>query len=90
MGAEGRYDLKLVSTSGSNSMEASADSTGKSKNFGGGGGVLLTGCKSNSTPSLPDYCTDTGARASVASTDQAASADNLAAKVNKKTFCCKI
>lgn len=82
MGAEGRYDLKLVSTSGSSSMESAADNTGKSKNFG----VLLTSCKSNSTPSLPDYCTDTGARASVASTDQAASADNLAAKVRKQLF----
>ncbi|XP_063990344.1 E3 ubiquitin-protein ligase HECTD1 isoform X7 [Diachasmimorpha longicaudata] len=68
MGAEGKYDLRLVGTS------FDADS-GKSKNGSG----ILTGRKSSSTPSLPD-CTDVSLRGSVASTDQAASADNLAAK----------
>ncbi|KAL6425301.1 hypothetical protein ACFW04_009489 [Cataglyphis niger] len=67
MGAEGKYDLRLVGTS------LEADSTMKCKSG------VLTGRKSNSTPSLPD-CTDTAMRSSVASTDQAASADNLAAK----------
>ncbi|XP_031782612.1 E3 ubiquitin-protein ligase HECTD1 isoform X2 [Nasonia vitripennis] len=75
MGAEGKYDLRLV-CSGNTSMETSTDSASKTKNGSG----VLTGRKSNSTPSLPDYCTDTGIRCSVASTDQAASADNLAAK----------
>lgn len=70
MGAEGKYDLRLVGTS------LEIDSTMKCKSGGG----VLTGRKSNSTPSLPD-CTDTVMRSSVASTDQAASADNLAAKV---------
>ncbi|KAL0106226.1 hypothetical protein PUN28_016138 [Cardiocondyla obscurior] len=69
MGAEGKYDLRLVGTS------LDADNTAKCKSGGG----VLTGRKSNSTPSLPD-CTDTAIRSSVASTDQAASADNLAAK----------
>lgn len=70
MGAEGKYDLRLVGTS------LETDSSIKSKSSG-----VLTGRKSSSTPSLPD-CTDTGVRGSVASTDQAASADNLAAKVS--------
>ncbi|XP_058800749.1 E3 ubiquitin-protein ligase HECTD1 isoform X3 [Phymastichus coffea] len=74
MGAEGKYDLRLVSTGGSNSIESSDAS--KSKNGNG----VLTGRKSNSTPSLPDYCTDPSIRCSVALSDQAASADNLAAK----------
>lgn len=70
MGAEGKYDLRLVGAG------LDTDSTAKCKSGGG----VLTGRKSNSTPSLPD-CTDTAMRGSVASTDQAASADNLAAKV---------
>lgn len=70
MGAEGKYDLRLVGTG------LDADNGTKSKNGGG----VLTGRKSSSTPSLPD-CTDTAMRGSVASTDQAASADNLAVKV---------
>lgn len=76
MGAEGKYDLRLVGAG------LDADSTAKCKNGGG----VLTGRKSNSTPSLPD-CTDTAMRGSVASTDQAASADNLAAKVCRGNFC---
>ncbi|KYN06757.1 E3 ubiquitin-protein ligase HECTD1 [Cyphomyrmex costatus] len=69
MGAEGKYDLRLVGAG------LDTDNTTKCKSGGG----VLTGRKSNSTPSLPD-CTDTALRGSVASTDQAASADNLAAK----------
>ncbi|XP_014233753.1 E3 ubiquitin-protein ligase HECTD1 isoform X8 [Trichogramma pretiosum] len=74
MGAEGKYDLKLVSTANEQGGDASKTS---SKNGSSG---VLTGRKSNSTPSLPDFCTDGTVRCSVASTDQAASADNLAAK----------
>jgi len=70
MGAEGKYDLRLVGTG------LETDNMAKCKSSGG----VLTGRKSSSTPSLPD-CTDTAMRGSVASTDQAASADNLAAKV---------
>ncbi|CAK9795010.1 E3 ubiquitin-protein ligase Ufd4 [Anthophora quadrimaculata] len=70
MGAEGKYDLRIVGIA--------LDTDSGTKNKSGGGGVL-TGRKSSSTPSLPD-CTDTAMRGSVASTDQAASADNLAAK----------
>ncbi|XP_034937703.1 E3 ubiquitin-protein ligase HECTD1 isoform X2 [Chelonus insularis] len=69
MGAEGKYDLRLVGTS--------LDSDGGNKSKNGTG--VLTGRKSISTPSLPD-CTDIGMRGSVASTDQAASAENLATK----------
>ncbi|XP_015591532.2 E3 ubiquitin-protein ligase HECTD1 isoform X2 [Cephus cinctus] len=71
MGAEGKYDLRLIGTTGTLENESAS----KNKNSTG----VLTGRKSSSTPSLPD-CTDTGMRTSVASTDQAASADNLAAK----------
>ncbi|XP_076672486.1 ubiquitin fusion-degradation 4-like isoform X5 [Andrena cerasifolii] len=73
MGAEGKYDLRLVGTG------LDSDSGSKCKTATG----VLTGRKSSSTPSLPD-CTDTVMRGSVASTDQAASADNLAAKVQFK------
>lgn len=45
-----------------------------------GGTSVLTSRKSSSTPSLPD-ATENHAKTSVASTEQAASADNLAAKV---------
>ncbi|XP_076297611.1 ubiquitin fusion-degradation 4-like isoform X1 [Lasioglossum baleicum] len=69
MGAEGKYDLRLVG--------AGLDSDNGTKGKTGTG--VLPGRKSSSTPSLPD-CTDTVMRGSVASTDQAASADNLAAK----------
>lgn len=75
MGAEGKYDLRLVGTG------LDTDTGTKSKNGTG----VLTGRKSSSTPSLPD-CTDTTMRGSVASTDQAASADNLAAKVKLRMF----
>lgn len=68
MGAEGKYDLRLISTS------LDVDGNGKIKNNG-----VLSGRKSNSTPSLPD-CTDPTIKSSVASTEQASSADNLAAK----------
>ncbi|KOX75373.1 E3 ubiquitin-protein ligase HECTD1 [Melipona quadrifasciata] len=75
MGAEGKYDLRLVGTG------LDADNGTKNKNGGG----VLTGRKSSSTPSLPD-CTDTAMRGSVASTDQAASADNLAVKYQFRIY----
>jgi E3 ubiquitin-protein ligase HECTD1 len=51
-----------------------------------GGTSVLTSRKSSSTPSLPD-ATENHTKASVASTEQAASADNLAAKVQVTDFC---
>ena len=46
---------------------------------------VLTSRKSSSTPSLPE-ATENVSRTSVASTEQAASADNLAAKVCRNCF----
>jgi hypothetical protein len=65
------YICTVVSGKGSKNI---ADST-KS-----GGTSVLTSRKSSSTPSLPD-ATENHSKTSVASTEQAASADNLAAKV---------
>jgi E3 ubiquitin-protein ligase HECTD1 len=73
MGAEGKYDLKLASD---------PEAVAPKKKPEGSKSSVLTSRKSSSTPSLPD-ATDT--KGSVASTDQAASADNLAAKVS--SFC---
>jgi hypothetical protein len=67
------YYLSLCCVSGKGSKNI-ADST-KS-----GGTSVLTSRKSSSTPSLPD-ATENHSKTSVASTEQAASADNLAAKV---------
>lgn len=65
MGAEGKYDVKLAPN-----YEVDLKKDVKSS--------VLTSRKSSSTPSLPD-ATDQ-VKTSVASTEQAASADNLAAK----------
>lgn len=70
MGAEGKYDLKLASD---------PEAIPPKKKSEGSKSSVLTSRKSSSTPSLPDATTDS--KGSVASTDQAASADNLAAKV---------
>uniref|UniRef100_A0A1B6DIC7 E3 ubiquitin-protein ligase n=1 Tax=Clastoptera arizonana TaxID=38151 RepID=A0A1B6DIC7_9HEMI len=85
MGAEGKYDLKLASEadSTSSSIKPSTPSGKWVKNSNANDsksvGSVLNSRKSSSTPSLPD-ATENQARSSVASTDQAASADNLAAK----------
>lgn len=50
-------------------------------------GSVLTSRKSSSTPSIPD-ATENQPKSSVASTDQASSADNLAAKVRFKCDIC--
>ncbi|XP_048516518.1 E3 ubiquitin-protein ligase Ufd4 isoform X1 [Dendroctonus ponderosae] len=75
MGAEGKYDLKLAVN-----VDVGAASTpklaNKPKNKDDKQSVL-TSRKSSSTPSLPEA---TDIKTSVASTEQAASADNLAAK----------
>lgn len=78
MGAEGKYDLKLAPgydvenaspKTNTNPLAKGKDTKEKQS--------VLTSRKSSSTPSLPDA---TEMKTSVASTEQAASADNLAAK----------
>lgn len=75
MGAEGKYDLKLATN-----VDAGTASTPKLLNKPKSKDdkqSVLTSRKSSSTPSLPEA---TDIKTSVASTEQAASADNLAAK----------
>ncbi|XP_073986001.1 ubiquitin fusion-degradation 4-like isoform X6 [Rhodnius prolixus] len=74
MGAEGKYDLKLASDPDSTTNKPTSPSEGKSRSTSEG--AVLS--KSSSTPSLADNVE--GQKVSVASTDQATSADNLAAK----------
>ncbi|KAJ8975323.1 hypothetical protein NQ317_008309 [Molorchus minor] len=83
MGAEGKYDVRLApgydvdaaSTSKYSSMNKQKNEKDKQS--------VLTSRKSSSTPSLPEA---TDAKTSVASTEQAASADNLAAKQAAETI----
>ncbi|KAI4462742.1 e3 ubiquitin-protein ligase trip12 [Holotrichia oblita] len=78
MGAEGKYDLKLAP--GYDVENAiSKNSKGKEKDKHS----VLTSKKSSSTPSLPEA---TDVKTSVACTEQAASADNLAAKQAAETI----
>lgn len=77
MGAEGKYDLKLagavdLDVATSTKLTAANKAKGKDDKQS-----VLTSRKSSSTPSLPEA---TDIKTSVASTEQAASADNLAAK----------
>nr|CAI5854600.1 unnamed protein product [Callosobruchus analis] len=86
MGAEGKYDLKLApgydveAASTSSSKYSNKQKNEKDKQMFQS---VLTSRKSSSTPSLPEA---TDAKASVASTEQAASADNLAAKQAAETI----
>ncbi|XP_044733919.1 E3 ubiquitin-protein ligase HECTD1 isoform X2 [Chrysoperla carnea] len=81
MGAEGKYDVKLApsydiddgTSTKTTIIPGSKSKENKEKQS------VLTSRKSSSTPSLPD-ATENQIKTSVASTDQAASADNLAAK----------
>ncbi|KAG5887757.1 E3 ubiquitin-protein ligase Ufd4 [Gonioctena quinquepunctata] len=87
MGAEGKYDIKLApgydaETAAAAASSSKYSSSNKQKNDKDKQSVL-TSRKSSSTPSLPE-ATDT--KASVASTEQAASADNLAAKQAAETI----
>lgn len=82
MGAEGKYDLKLapgydVDAAKANAVNPAGRCKDKEKQS------VLTSRKSSSTPSLPEA---TEIKASVASTEQAASADNLAAKQAAETI----
>jgi E3 ubiquitin-protein ligase HECTD1 len=83
MGAEGKYDLKLSNSDNLPNFDISSTSTSAnatalvSKKTGTGEkGNSLNSRKSSSTPSLPEATESTG-KNSVASTEQAASADNL-------------
>ncbi|GAB0092249.1 E3 ubiquitin-protein ligase Ufd4 [Sergentomyia squamirostris] len=75
MGAEGKYDLKLANCD-SLMMEPGNSLIPLSTKKSGDKTSVLTSRKSSSTPSLPEATTDTS-RNSVASTEQASSADNL-------------
>lgn len=83
MGAEGKYDLKLANcdniplleSSGSSSNTLVPLTTKKVEKSS-----ILTSRKSSSTPSLPEATDGQLGKSSVASTDQASSADNLAWK----------
>ncbi|XP_050310432.1 E3 ubiquitin-protein ligase Ufd4 [Anthonomus grandis grandis] len=82
MGAEGKYDLKLAPNFDlleSSAKLAQQKTTKSGKEEKTGAGSVLTSRKSSSTPSLPE-ATNEDNKSSVASTEQAASADNLAAK----------
>lgn len=81
MGAEGKYDLKLANSDslpelGSTTMLPTL-TAGKNKEKGTS---VLTSRKSSSTPSLPEATENQLNKSSVASTEQAASADNLSWK----------
>lgn len=82
MGAEGKYDLKLApgyDIEGTTVKPSLANPASKKKDKQS----VLTSRKSSSTPSLPEA---TEVKTSVASTEQAASADNLAAKQAAETI----
>ncbi|KAL3265554.1 hypothetical protein HHI36_009759 [Cryptolaemus montrouzieri] len=82
MGAEGKYDLKLAPGYEVEACSSKAPSAAKTKDAKDKQSVL-TSRKSSSTPSLPEA---TDVKTSVASTEQAASADNLAAKQAAETI----
>lgn len=71
MGAENKFDLKLANSDNLSNFELSSSSSMSMKK-----GNPLNNRKSSSTPSLPE-ATDGSVKTSVASTDQAASVDNL-------------
>ncbi|KAG8236031.1 hypothetical protein J437_LFUL015409, partial [Ladona fulva] len=88
MGAEGKFDLKLAPSFDGETHAQSAAAVSSNPPSGRGSKnvtdaskstSVLTSRKSSSTPSLPD-ATENLNKTSVASTEQAASADNLAAK----------
>lgn len=76
MGAEGKYDLKLANSDNLPNFDISTTaSSGATKKISDNKGNSLNSRKSSSTPSLPE-ATESH-KNSFASTDQAASADNL-------------
>lgn len=89
MGAEGKYDLKLVNCDNLSLLEAGCSSSNvpalpaSSKKFEKSN--VLVNRKSSSTPSLPE-ATENLNISSVASTEQASSADNLTWKQAVETI----
>lgn len=89
MGAEGKYDLKLVNCDNLSLLEAGCSSSNvvalqaSTKKFEKSN--VLVNRKSSSTPSLPEATENLNIN-SVASTDQAASADNLTWKQAVETI----
>lgn len=88
MGAEGKFDLKLANCDNLPLLEGGTSSntlvplsTKKVEKTS-----ILTSRKSSSTPSLPEATDGNLSRSSVASTEQAASADNLAWKQAVETI----
>ena len=89
MGAENKFDLRITTSSIRNvdiskipapiPKKLLASDCNRYSNNRTASSSVLTSRKSSSTPSLPE-ATDTNKNGSVASTEQAASADNLAAK----------
>lgn len=77
MGAEGKYDLKLAGAVDLDVATSTKLTPGNKAKGKDDKQSVLTSRKSSSTPSLPEA---TDIKTSVASTEQAASADNLAAK----------
>lgn len=76
MGAEGKYDLKLANSDNLPSFDMSS-ATSSAKKVGEKGSSTLNNRKSSSTPSLPEATDGHVNKNSVASTEQAASVDNL-------------
>lgn len=75
MGAEGKYDLKLANSDNLPNFDLTS-ATSSAKKVGEKGNTL-NNRKSSSTPSLPEATDGHANKNSVASTDQAASVDNL-------------
>lgn len=94
MGAEGKYDLKLVNSdsipllevSGNSSIPISGSATSVVLSKKSEKSSVLVNRKSSSTPSLPEATENTLTTTSVASTEQAASADNLSWKQAVETI----
>lgn len=78
MGAEGKFDLRLANSDNLPTMEGGSNSLVPLAKKTTDKSSILTSQKSSSTPSLPEATELT--KSSVASTEQAASADNLAWK----------
>lgn len=77
MGAEGKYDLKLANSDNLPNFDISSSTSSTAiKKSSSEKGNSLNSRKSSSTPSLPEATTECH-KNSVASTEQAASADNL-------------
>lgn len=76
MGAEGKYDLKLANGDNLTNFDNMSSATSSAKKLCEKGSSL-NNRKSSSTPSLPEATDGHANKNSVASTDQAASADNL-------------